>query len=279
MRALIEPRAGVRHVGRSTAAINIARDSGGSHRAAAQGVSRSRSANASSSRRDLPDVDEEAAVAEYEKAFRNPALDRDRDGEQQLAGWSSYYERTGQLSRGDGSGAAIGRRLIGPRAARRWRTYSSAAPALSEADEVFTADRRRAIRPTGRRSRGSCIARRGRQETPRISRDGSRSNGDCFRMVCSRCRRPCREQPAKGVFVEEDRLFVAARPPASRRHHRRRRRMEGRKQGAVRSGDALLPPHTAHKLTAWRGDPVHGRSCANHGMTLKTHPLKGWISN
>ena len=39
----------------------------------------------------------------------------------------------------------------------------------------------------------------------------------------------------------------------------------------------MLPPHTKHKLTAWRGVLFTVGIPTNHGMTLKTHPLQGWI--
>jgi len=85
------------------------------------------------------------------------------------------------------------------------------------------------------------------------------------------------QKPENGVFVEED--------SASSRRVRLQAgdiivgvdgwKVENKQQ--YDAAIALLPPHTKHKLTAWRGILFTVDLYANNGMTLKTHPLKGWI--
>jgi S1-C subfamily serine protease len=85
------------------------------------------------------------------------------------------------------------------------------------------------------------------------------------------------QKPEKGVFVEEDSYWS------------RKVRLQagdiivgvdGWKVDSKEQYDALvkfLPPHTKHKLTAWRGILFTVDLYAYSGMTLKTYPLKGWI--
>ena len=223
---------------------------------------------------DLRDVDEAAAVAEYEKLFRNPALDQ--IAMSNASGWLvEYYERTGQLVKAldlaERSAAVYSSRGLGTLAhllERRAR--------YAEADEVFTAmaarypDNRAAL--AGFLYRQAVTANKAAYE-PRWK-------------AIEREIFPNGLQPMASVMTTETRewrlrrrgqLFVAQRSSASRRHHRRRRRLESGEQGTLRRGAGVLPPHTKHQLTAWRGILFTVDLYASNGMTLKTHPLKGWI--
>lgn len=83
--------------------------------------------------------------------------------------------------------------------------------------------------------------------------------------------------PANGVFVEKDSYWS------------RQVRLQagdimvgvdGWKVESFEQLDAVLwfePAARTHKFTAWRGVLFTVDLNTNHGMTLKTHPLKGWI--
>jgi len=223
---------------------------------------------------DLTEVDEAAAVVEYEKLFRNPALDQISMAN--ASGWLvEYYERTGQLVKAmdlaqrsaavySGRGLATLAHLLERRAR------------IAEAEEVFMAMSsrypdllstlagflyRQAV--TGK---NAAYMARWKSIEKALFPNGLQPMATVMTT-----------KPENGVFVEED--------SASSRRVRLQAgdiivgvdgwKVENKQQ--YDAAIALLPPHAKHKLTAWRGILFTVDLYANNGMTLKTHPLKGWI--
>ena len=74
------------------------------------------------------------------------------------------------------------------------------------------------------------------------------------------------------------RLLCLVWPPVSGCGAALRRRLPGpQNKQQYDAAIAPLPPHIRHRLTAWRGLLFTVELYAGNGMTLKTHPLKGWI--
>jgi hypothetical protein len=223
---------------------------------------------------DLADVDEAAAVAEYEKAFRNPALDQ--ISMSNASGWLvEYYERTGQLVKAmdlaqrsaavySGRGLATLAHLLERRAR------------IAEAEEVFMAMSARY--PDSLATLAGFLYRQAvtGKNAAYLARWTAIEKG-LFPNGLQPMATVMSQKPENGVFVEED--------SASSRRVRLQAgdiivgvdgwKVENKQQ--YDAAIALLPPHTKHKLTAWRGILFTVDLYANNGMTLKTHPLKGWI--
>jgi hypothetical protein len=223
---------------------------------------------------DLRDVDEAAAVAEYERVFRNPALDQ--IAMSNASGWLvEYYERTGQLVKAldlaERSAAVYSSRGLGTLAYLLERRACYA-----EADEVFTA---MAARYPGNKAAlagflyRQAVTGKNADYEPRwkaIEKEIFPNGLQPMATVMT-------QKPATGVFVEEDSaLSRSVRLQAGDI-------IVGVDGWRVESKEhydavlAFLPPHTKHKLTAWRGILFTVDLYASNGMTLKTHPLKGWI--
>jgi hypothetical protein len=223
---------------------------------------------------DLIAVDERAAAAEYEKVFRNPALDQISMANS--SGWLvSYYERTGQLIQAmdlaQRSAEVYSRRGLATLAhllERRAR--------VSEADEVFTAAAARY--PTGKADLAGFLYRQAvTAKKPEYLSRWNAIQKEVFPDGLQPMAAVMTEAPGKGVFVEQD-------SDASRRVRLQAGDIivgvDGWKVESKEQYDAVLafpPPHGKHKFTAWRGVLFSVELPAGHGMTLKTHPLKGWI--
>jgi hypothetical protein len=219
--------------------------------------------------------DEAAAVAEYEKAFRDPALDQVVMSNS--TGWLvSYYERTSQLvkaldlaQRSAAVGSGIGLQTLAHLLERRARP--------DEADAVFgnyAARYPESGKPqlAGFLYRQAVIAKK-----PGYLARWQAAERELFPEGLQPMAAAMPSQPAKGVFVEQDSYWS------------KRVRLQagdiivgvdGWKVESRQQYDtvvAFLPAEAKHKLTAWRGVLFTVELGANHGMTLKTHPLKGWI--
>jgi S1-C subfamily serine protease len=84
-------------------------------------------------------------------------------------------------------------------------------------------------------------------------------------------------RPATGVFVEKDSYWSRT---AGLRAGDIIVGIDGLKVENFEQLDAVLwfkPEAKTYQFTAWRGVLFTVDIPANHGMTLKTHPLKGWI--
>jgi len=223
---------------------------------------------------DLTDVDEQAAAVEYEKAFRDPALDEVTMSNS--SGWLvEYYERSGQLVKAmdlaQRSATAYSGRGLSTLAhllERRAR--------IEEADEVFTAMGARY--PSFKGPLAGFLYRQAVTANKRAYLARWKAiEKEIFPNGLQPMAAVMPQQPDKGVFVEEDSYWS------------RRVRLQagdiivgvdGWKVDSKEQYDAamaLLPPHAKHKLTAWRGILFTVDLYANNGMVLKTHPLKGWI--
>ena len=223
---------------------------------------------------DLVDVDEQAAVAQYEKVFRDPALDQ--ISMSNASGWLvEYYERSGQLVKA----MDLAQRSAAVYSSRGLATLAyllERRARFTEADEVFTAMAARypddKAELAGFLYRQAVIAKK-----PAYLSRWSAIEKQIFPNGLQPIAVEMPKQPEKGVFVEEDSYWS------------RRVRLQagdiivgvdGWKVESKEQYDALvtfLPPHTRHKFTAWRGILFTVDLYASSGMTLKTHPLKGWI--
>jgi hypothetical protein len=223
---------------------------------------------------DLTDVDEPAAVLEYETLFRNPALDQIVMSN--ASGWLvEYYERTGQLVKA----MDLAQRSAAVYSSRGLRTLAyllERRSRIAEADEVFTA---MAVRyPSDKAAlmgflyRQAVIGKRSAYLARWTAIEKEVFPGGLQPMVTA-----MPQTPEKGVFVEQDSV-------ASRRVRLQAGdiivgvdgwKVESKEQ--YNAVIAMLPPHAKHKLTAWRGVLFTVELWANHGMTLATYPLKGWI--
>jgi len=223
---------------------------------------------------DLTDVNEAAAVAEYERVFRDPAFDQ--VSMSNASGWLvEYYERSGDLvkamdlaQRSAAIYSAAGLSTLAHLLERRSR--------LDEADEVFSAITKRypdhKAPLAGFLYRQAVIATKGA-----YAARWKAIEKEVFPNGLQAMATAMTEQPQKGVFVEEDSAW-------SRRVRLQAGdiivgvngwKVESREQ--YDAAIALTPQHIKHKLTAWRGVLFTVELPANNGMTLKTHPLKGWI--
>jgi len=219
--------------------------------------------------------DEAAAVTEYEKAFRNPALDE--VSMTHSSGWLvSYYERTGQLvkamdlaQRSAAVGSGPGLHTLARLLERRSR--------LEDADAEFSNYAKR-YPEFGRPQLAAFLYRQAivAKKPAYLSRWQS-AERELFPGGLQPMVTVMPSQPAHGVFVEQDSYWS------------KRVRLQagdiivgvdGWKVESKQQYDAVvafLPLDARHKLTAWRGVLFTVDLGANHGMTLKTHPLKGWI--
>jgi hypothetical protein len=218
--------------------------------------------------------DEAKAVAEYEKAFRNPAYDRVRMSN--ASAWLvSYYERTNQLQRAYDLayqsaevGSSRGMNTLAQLLERRGR--------LDEAEVLYQ-------RIAGRyqRSSGDLAGFLYRQAIV-----GNRAAYlDRWRAVerqlfpggLKKIPGVMAEQPARGVFVYND-------SAASRRVRLQAGDIVVGVDGWLvenkEQHDAVMkfnPGVTRHQYTAWRGILFTVDLPESHGMDLQDHPLKGWI--
>lgn len=84
-------------------------------------------------------------------------------------------------------------------------------------------------------------------------------------------------RPAKGVFVEKD---SAQSREAGLRAGDIIIGVDGWKVEDVEQLDAVMwfrPQADTYKVTAWRGKLFTAEIPQRHGLTMKSHPLKGWI--
>jgi hypothetical protein len=223
---------------------------------------------------DLADVDEQAAAAEYEKVFRSPALDQVSMAN--ASGWLvEYYERNGQLVQA----MDLAQRSAAVYSARGLATLAhllERRARISEADDVFAAMAQRY--PTDKAELAGFLYRQAvtGKKPPYLSR-WKAIEKEIFPNGLQPMPTAMTQQPGNGVFVEKD-------SDSSRRVRLQAGDIivgvDGWKVDSKEQYTAVLaflPPHTKHKLTAWRGILFTVELWANNGMTLKTHPLKGWI--
>jgi hypothetical protein len=226
---------------------------------------------------ELKAKDEAAAAAEYEKAFANPALDP------VAMTWSSrwlvyYYERTNQ----PGKATALARRSAAVGSSPGMQTLALLHEQRGQIDDAF-----RVFSEAAERYPDCCtpplaafLYRQGVIEKKPaylvrwkvIEREVFSLTGGLQPMATE-----MKTRPAHGVFVEEDSYW-------SRRAGLRAGDIivgvDGWKVDNVEQLDAVLwfKPHAkTYQFTAWRGVLLTAEIPTRHGMTLKTHPLKGWI--
>jgi hypothetical protein len=223
---------------------------------------------------DLAAVDEPAAAAQYEKVFRDPALDQISMANS--SGWLvEYYERNGQLVQA----MDLAQRSAAVYSARGLSTLAhllERRARIREADEVFTAMAARY--PTDKAQLAGFLYRQAvTAKKPLYLNRWKALEKEIFPNGVQPMATAMTHQPEKGVFVEEDSY-------SSRRVRLQAGdiivgvdglKVESREQYSAVV--AFLPPHAKHQFTAWRGILFTVELWANNGMILKTHPLKGWI--
>jgi hypothetical protein len=219
-------------------------------------------------------TDEAGAAAEYEKPFRDPALDQVTISNS--SGWLvAYYERTGQMvkamdlaERSAAVGSARGMNTLARLLERRAR--------VAEADAMLT--RMVARYPSSKPDLTAFLYRQAiTGNKPAYAARWKAAEREIFPEGLQPMPAAMPAQPARGVFVEQDSYWS--------------------KRVRLQAGDiivgvdgwkvenmnqyqtliALLPSEAVHKFTAWRGVLFTVELRANHGMTLKSHPLTGWI--
>ena len=222
---------------------------------------------------ELAATDEAAAAAEYEKAFRNPSLDA------VAMTWSSgwlvrYYERTNQPAKATAlaeRSASVG---SGPGMLTLARLLESRSR-FDEADELFTdnADSYRHKAPLAAfLYRQAVVAKK-----PEYLDRWKAIEREMFPGGLQRVAAEMKTRPVNGAFIEED----------SFRSRQVRLQagdiivgIDGWKVESFEQFDTVLwfePDAKTHQYTAWRGVLFTVDLSTNHGLTVKTHPLKGWI--
>lgn len=222
---------------------------------------------------ELAAKDETAAAAEYERAFRNPALDA--VAMTWASGWLvQYYERNNQAAKATDlaeRSASVG---SGPGMLTLARLQESRSR-FDEADGLFTdnADSYQHKAPLAAfLYRQAVVAKK-----PEYLDRWKAIEREVFPGGLQRMAAEMKTRPANGAFVEED----------SFRSRQVRLQagdiivgIDGWKIESFEQFDAVLwfePDAKTHKYTAWRGVLFTVDLSTNHGMTVKTHPLKGWI--
>jgi hypothetical protein len=217
--------------------------------------------------------DEAAAAAEYEKAFADPAIDA------VAMTWSSgwlvqYYERNNQPAKAldlAERSAAVGSSPGMLTLARLHERRSQ----FDEADELYSvnADRYQHKAPLAAFLYRQAVA----AKKPDYLDRWKAIEREVFRGGLQPMATEMKARPANGAFVEEDSFWS------------RQVRLQagdiivgidGWKIESVEQFDAVLwfePEAKTHKFTAWRGQLFTVDLSTSHGMTVKTHPLKGWI--
>ena len=222
---------------------------------------------------DLTLSDEAAAAVAFEKAFSNPALDRVA-----MAASSPwlvlYYENHGQPAKAvelatwaASTGSATGMSTLGRLHERHAR--------LDEADELFSSI---ADRYDDKAELAGFLYRQAVVEKKAAYLERwKKIEGELFPNGLRPVPAAMAAKPATGVFVEKDTLWS------------RKVRLQA---GDIIVGvdgwlvenykqyDAIMSfvsTEAPHKYAAWRGVLFNVDLMARHGMTLKSHPLKGWM--
>ena len=222
---------------------------------------------------ELTTMDEAAAAAEYEKAFRSPALDAVRMT--RSSGWLvQYYERNNQPAKAldlAERSAAVG---SGPGMLTLARLHERRSQ-FDEADELLTdnADRYQHKAPLAAfLYRQAVVAK-----DPAYLDRWKAIERQLFASGLQPMATEMKARPANGAFVEKDSYWS------------RQVRLQagdiivgvdGWKIESVEQFDTVMwfkPEAKTYKFTAWRGQLFTVELSTNHGMTVKTHPLKGWI--
>ena len=221
--------------------------------------------------------DEAGAAAEFEKAFSNPALDAVN------MTWSSrwlvnYYERNQQPAKA----LALARQSAAVASSPGMHTLAllyEQRGELDKADELFT---------QAAEMYPDCC------EPPLAAflyRQAVVANNPAYLVRWKMLERQVfsltgglqpmasemKTRPAKGVFVEKDSFRSRE---AGLRAGDIIIGVDGWKVESVEQLNAVLwfKPHAkTYKFTAWRGVLLTAEVDTDHDMTLKTHPLKGWI--
>jgi hypothetical protein len=217
--------------------------------------------------------DEAKAVAEYERAFRDPRLDQ--VAVSNASGWLvRYYERNNQLQRA----YDLAQRAADTGSARGMITLARLhehRSRLDEAEALFqrVAGRYREAKEqlAGFLYRQSVVAGR-----PAYHDRWRAIERELFPNGLRKMPATQPQQPTSGVLVYNDSAVS------------RRVRLQagdiiiGVDGWLVENKEqydtviAFAEPASVHKLTAWRGVLFTVDIPENHGMDLQTHPLRGW---
>ena len=226
---------------------------------------------------ELKASDEAAAVAEYERAFANPALDA------VAMTWASrwlvnYYERTKQPARA----TALANRSAAVGSSVGMQTLALLHEQRGQIDDAFRLFSEAAVRYPDccTPPLAAFLYRQGVVEKNPvyfaqwkvIERQVFSLTGGLQPMATE-----MKTRPAHGVFVEEDSYWSRQ---AGLRAGDIIIGVDGFKVDNVEQLDAVLwfkPTAKTYQFTAWRGVLLTAEVPTRHGMTLKTHPLKGWI--
>ena len=223
---------------------------------------------------ELRTTDEAAAAAEYEKAFANPALDA--VAMTYASGWLvRYYERRNQRDQATAlaeRSAAVG---SGPGVLTLARLYEERSQ-LKEADERYSDNAARY--ESGRAPLAAFLYRQAvLQKNSRYLDRWKAIEREVFPAGLVGMATEMKARPGHGVFVEKD------------SYRSRAVRLQagdiivgvnGWRVDNYEQLDTVLWFDLAAKsdqLTAWRGKLFTVDLDSFSGMTLKTHPLKGWI--
>ena len=217
--------------------------------------------------------DEAAAAVEYEKAFRDPALDA--VAMTYSSRWLvQYYERTKEpakamalATRSANVGSSPGMLTLGLLHERRSE--------FDEADELFTAV---ANRYEEKAPLAAFLYRQAVEEKKPAYLDRWKSiEREMFPRGLQPTATEMKTRPVNGVFVEKDSYWS--------------------RKVRLQAGDIIVaidglkvenveqfwtvqwfkPQAKTYQVTAWRGVLFTVEIPTDHDMTLKTHPLKGWI--
>ncbi|HUQ89290.1 MAG TPA: hypothetical protein VM096_17145 [Vicinamibacterales bacterium] len=219
--------------------------------------------------------DEAAGAAEYEKAFSNPALDA------VTMTYSSrwlvqYYERTNQSAKA----TALAKRSAAVGSSRGMQTLAllyEQRGQLAEADRAFSAVAERypdCCTPilAAFLYRQAVVAK-----NPDYLARWKAIEHETFSNGLQPMAVDVKGRPANGVFVEKDSYWSRK---AGLQAGDIIIGVDGFKVENVDQLDTVMwfkPQAKTYQLTAWRGVLITSEIPTNHRMTLKTHPLKGWI--
>jgi TolA-binding protein len=223
---------------------------------------------------ELARQDDAAAAAEYEKAFANPALDA------VAMTWSSrwlvqYYERTNQSAkatqlaeRSAAVGSAPGMFTLALLHERRSE--------FDQAEQLYTAVASRY--PDGTAPLAAFLYRQAVEaKKPEYADRWKAIAREVFPGGIQPVATEMKTRPANGVFVEKDSFWSRK---AGLQAGDIIVGIDGLKVQNLEQLDAVLwfkPQARTYQFTAWRGVLLTAEIPTRHDMTLKTHPLKGWI--
>lgn len=219
--------------------------------------------------------DEAGAVAEYERAFRDPAMDAVRVANS--SSWLvSYYERSGQMTRAYD---------LAQRAAATWselgletlaRLYERRAR-IDEAAAVYEQMAQRYSKGAGPALAGFLYRQAIVGKRTQYLERWRQVERALFPNGLQAVPAAMPQQPTAGVYVEKD------SNTAQRARIQIGDIIVGIDGFRVDTEDQLTAIinfgelNTRHTFTVWRGVLFTAELPARHGMTLDSYPLRGWI--